>query len=224
MKITASTFGIFLATSLFLATTPSYAEGVELDALHPFRMGLLFDLGYGKLDSSQARSKLIGDSGFSPTVTLQADVFDLLSLAASAGTVFVDDNAEFEQGVVSLAGQESTAESTLNTNVLGLAAGLRTPALRLAAPDRQGLYPATWVFARYGKSWQSASRSIANCGDCDSEDIDLGDGNYLDTGALVGILGGPLPIGLLLGCGYRRYFDASAVRYTLTGTLGMSFF
>jgi hypothetical protein len=187
-------------------------------------MGLLIDLGYGKLDTTQTRAKAIGDSGFAFGASLNADVFDLVSLGASAGTVFVDDNAEFAQGVVNLAGDETTAESTLNVNLLALSAGLRTPTLRLGEVSGAGAYPGMWLFARYGKSWQGASRSIANCGDCDSEDITLGDGAFLDSGLLFGLLNDDLPLGLLAGVGYRLYFDDAAARYSITGKLGFSLF
>lgn len=208
---------------LFLIAPTATAQ-VGIQDLHPFRMGLLIDLGYGKLDTAQTRSKLIGDSGFAFGTTLNADIFDLVSLGASAGTVFVDDDAEFEQGVVNLAGEESTAKSTLNVNLLALSAGLRTPTLRLAEPNGAGAYPGTWLFARYGRSWQGASRSIDKCGDCESEDITLGDGTFLDTGVLLGLINDESPLGVLVGAGYRLYFDDAAARYVVTGKLGLSFF
>lgn len=210
-------------TACLVLTAPTASADVGFQELHPFRVGLLIDLGYGKLDTTQTRAKSIGDSGFAFGSSLNADVFDLVSLGATAGTVFVDDNAEFEQGVVNLAGDETTAESTLNVNLLALSAGLRTPTLRLAG-DSTGAYSGMWLFARYGKSWQGASRSIANCGDCDSEDITLGDGAFLDSGLLLGLLNDESPLGLLAGVGYRLYFDEAAARYSITGKLGFSLF
>jgi hypothetical protein len=112
----------------------------------------------------------------------------------------------------------------LNLNNLGLSAGLRSPALHLTEPDEYGNYPATWVFARYGTSWQSASRSIAMCGDCDSEDIDLGDGSFIDAGALIGIFYGKAPLGLVVGCNYKHYMGDSAIKYIFSGTIGMTLY
>ncbi len=212
------------STAGLLLTAPTASADVGFQELYPFRMGLLIDLGYGKLDATQTRAKSIGDSGFAFGSSLNADVFDLVSLGASAGTVFVDDNAEFEQGVVNQAGDETTAESTLNVNLLALSAGLRTPTLRLGEVSGAGSYPGIWLFARYGKSWQGASRSIANCGDCDSEDITLGDGAFLDSGLLLGLLNDESPLGLLAGVGYRLYFDDAAARYSITAKLGFSLF
>lgn len=217
-----------LVVSIFTAGSLLTANGASADVgfqeLHPFRVGLLIDLGYGKLDTTQARNKSIGDSGFAFGGSLNADVFDLVSLGASAGTVFVDDNAEFEQGVVNLAGEATTAESTLNVNLLALSAGLRTPTLRLDELSAAGSYPGMWLFARYGKSWQGASRSIANCGDCDSEDIALGDGPFLDSGLMLGLINDESPLGLLGGVGYRLYFDDAAARYSITAKVGFSLF
>ena len=217
-------FAVSSSTACLLLTAPTASADVGFQELHPFRMGLLIDLGYGKLDTPQTRSKSIGDSGFGFGSTLNADIFDLVSLGATAGTVFVEDNAEFEQGVVNQVGEESTAESTLNVNLLGLSAGLRTPTLRLGGDGGAGSFSGTWLFARYGKSWQGASRSIANCGDCDSEDITLGDGTFLDAGVLLGLLNDEVPLGLLAGAGYRLYFDDAAARYAITAKLGFSIF
>jgi hypothetical protein len=202
------------------APAPTPHTFAPLDAFHS-QLGI--DVGYGWLRDDQAETAQIGTNGVAFGISLGAELFDVVTTSGYFGTVFVADESPFSQGVVNQAGDASTAESSLNLYIFGLSAGLRTPTFVLSEPAENGAFAGGWTFLRGGMSWQSASRSVTNCIDCNVEDIDLGNGPYLEAGAALGLVN-PDGLGLFAQLYYRQYFGDAAVRRSVHLSVGFSYF
>jgi hypothetical protein len=205
------------APSAALAQTPDepvpreerpHAPGT-LAPLDPFHMGFGVSSGVGWLDGATARDQAIGQAGVNLHLVVAAEVLDLISTAFSFGTVFVSDEAAFEQEVTNEfdPGTPFAAESALNLYIFALTGGLRTPdyiVAQLAAPGHRA---ALSGYARFGPTWVSGQRSIIMCVDCHEEELALADGTLLEVGANLALMLDGLGISLLAG--YKQYFSSA---------------
>jgi hypothetical protein len=150
--------------------------------LHPARF--MFGLGTGAawLNEQSAAQHHIGSSGPTFHISGALTIYDIFSISASGGASFPSDHASFSQQVVPEqgGGDPTTAGSGLSVSRLSIAVGLRTPFLALDPTDKGWFAGA--LYADYGTAGISGSRSIANCIDCRSEDLDFPGGTFWRVG------------------------------------------
>lgn len=183
------------------------ARWLPLDTFHA---GLDIGSGAGWLGERAARTQRLGEAGPTLHLGLTADFFDLVSTSLTFGTIFVDEKAAFSEMVIDEDSDVFEADSSLNINILGISAGLRTPDLYLAGHLEKNAWIATSAFARYGHAWLSGSRGIGNCIDCAEEELTLDDGDYLDAGVDLSFKDGNA-WGMRLYGSYRHYLRAAPV-------------
>jgi hypothetical protein len=191
------------------ATGPVVSQGGSFLSLDPFHAGLLLGSGVGWFTSQTTSSQSIGSVGPTLNAGLSLELFDLITTAISAGTIFVKDKASFKQGVVDNFGNTSEASSSTNITIVGLSAGLRTPNLCLYDYGDAKRWIVTNAYARYGVAWVSGSRIIENCKDCDSRPLSLNDGQFVESGVKLGIKRANT-LGLAGVLGYRQYFAGAS--------------
>jgi len=76
-------------------------------------------------------------------------------------------------------------------------------------PPRKPPFHFMSPFTNLGHAWTSAERSIADCGDCSSQSLDLADGGFLEPGLAIGW---PLrPAGVDFRGSFRQYFGEAAM-------------
>jgi hypothetical protein len=148
---------------------------------HPVRISLALGSGAAWFRKAAAAQHHFGDSGPTFNVGVGLTIYDMLSVSSSFGAAFPGDHASFTQDVVPLGGGDSTsAESQLEVLNLSIAVGLRTPFIALGARGRG----TPWVaaFGDYGSSKIQAYRSISNCSDCRTEDLEMPNGTFWRVG------------------------------------------
>lgn len=173
------------------------------------------------MDQEQTDRESIGSRGLSFGASLEPEAFDIVTSSFYFGTVFVKDEDGFEQGVIDSSGRASVAGSSLNVNIFAASVGVRSPNLALTRLQT-GNYAVLWAFARGGYSGQWASRSIENCVDCSSEDIELGNGPLAEAGVAVGLPSANNGLGFYTQILYRKYLVDSAASDVLNFGLGFS--
>jgi len=150
--------------------------------LHPARIMLGLGTGAAWLNEQSAAQHHIDSSG--PTVHISGalTIYDIFSISASGGAAFPSDNASFSQQVVPEqgGGDPTTAGSGLEVSRVSIAVGFRTPFLALF-PTENGWFAGA-LYADYGTSGISGSRSISDCIDCRSEHLDFPGGTFWRVG------------------------------------------
>ncbi|HMA93662.1 MAG TPA: hypothetical protein VKP30_13315 [Polyangiaceae bacterium] len=191
-----------------LASAAGSQEGSFLP-LDPFHAGLSIGSGVGWFTSQTVNTQALGKVGPTFHAGVSLELYDLLSVAFSAGTIFVKDKASFNQTVVDTYGRTSDASSSANITILGLSAGLRTPDLCLHQhADGKG-WLATNAYVRYGLAWVSGDRVISNCKDCDSSPLSLDGGQFVESGIKLGSKRANA-WGIAGILGYRQYFAGAS--------------
>jgi hypothetical protein len=179
--------------------------------LHPARIMLGMGTGAAWLREESAAQNHIESSG--PIVNFSAalTIYDIFAISFAGGGAFPSDNASFSEQVVPEqgGGAPTTAGSSLSVSRLSLAVGLRTPFLALFPTEKGWIAGA--LYADYGAAGIGGSRSIANCVDCRSEDLDFPGGTFWRVGLdLAAPSSSPKPVdGDMYGYGftaaYQRY-------------------
>jgi len=150
--------------------------------LHP--TGFLLNVGAGEasLDRQTAAQHRIGDSGPTFNGALAFTIWDVVMLSTAFSLAFPSDDGSFTQVVVPEKGpgDPHAAESSLTVHSVSVAAGLRTPYLALGATNNG--WVATALFAEYGTANIGGGRSISNCVDCRSDDLEMPGGTFWRAG------------------------------------------
>jgi hypothetical protein len=141
--------------------------------LHPVRIMLGLGTGTVSLAEQSAVHNHITDSGPLLNFSAALTIYDVFSISFAGGGAFPSDNASFSEQVVPEqgGGAPTTADSSLSVSRLSIAVGLRTPFLALI-PTEHGWFAGA-LYADYGAAVIGGSRSISNCVDCRSEDLDF---------------------------------------------------
>jgi hypothetical protein len=135
-----------------------------------FRAGLEFITS--GIDPVAADSAGIGSRAYGVQLTGSLIVFRVLSLNAEGGAVGMSDEAPFTQGTT-MGDRTSGVTAGLGT----LSAGLRTPRVSLGGEGgERPLLVSAGVSA--GRTWMNVHRSISQCPDCHSEDVDVRAGSF----------------------------------------------
>jgi hypothetical protein len=149
--------------------------------LHPVRIAVGIGSGAAWLRREAAAQHHMDDTGVTFNLGVGLTIYDVFSVSSSFGAAFPGDHASFTQDVMPILGGDTTsAESDLEVYNLSIAVGVRTPFLALGSRGRGGPWAA--VFADYGSSRIGGHRSIANCSDCRTDDLDLANGGFWRVG------------------------------------------
>ena len=188
--------------------------------LRPFHLGLQVGGGAGWLTPQAAASQ--GLSEVSPMFHfgVVADVLDLVTTAFTFDGLFPSSNG-FSETVVDQNGTVSSASSTANINIAALAAGVRTPDLRIHQWSPKS-WAGVFAYVRGGHAWVSGGEGIGDCSDCNATTFQLNGGPFLDAGAHLQLHRGWF--GFTFFTGYRQFFGASSVARELQLGLGIWMF
>jgi hypothetical protein len=149
--------------------------------LHPVRIAVGIGSGAAWLRKEAAAQHHMDDTGLTLNLGVGLTIYDVFSVSSSFGAAFPGDHASFTQDVMPILGGDATsAESHLDVYNLSIAVGLRTPFLALGSRGRGGPWAA--MFADYGSSKIGGHRSIADCSDCRTDDLDLSNGSFWRVG------------------------------------------
>lgn len=203
-----------LLVPCILQATPSWASDIALEPpASPTKLRIMVQGGYHALHESTARTFRLDNDAAALSIAGVLELLEVMSFAATLGTIFVDHRPEAPAD-----GAEGDEEN-VNVLVASLAAGLRSPTLRLALKHHDSAYPAMWMSVRYGYAWHNADNTVDCHNDCDRWAADS-DGSFLE-GVLTGArLGGP--IGLVADIGYRYYLQQGLTHHAATLGLGVS--
>jgi hypothetical protein len=150
--------------------------------LRPAR--LLFSLGIGgaSLDKQAAAAGQIDDSAVTINGSLALTLYDVFMISGAFAAGGPSDHAPFTQTVVPEmgGGDPQSADSSVTVASYSIAAGLRTPFLALGAVDHGWVGGA--LFAEYGRAAISGSRSISDCVDCRSDQLNMSGGTFWHVG------------------------------------------
>ena len=193
--LTTAVAGILLS-----ASTASYAND-QIDN----KFGLYFGLGKASIESSKAQEEGIEDSATYLKLGFELQRSHWLFGAGFSG-LFYDDNNEFKQTVQDYAGSTSTEDSSASASNLFAEAGYRYPVSGNIYADLFGGYE--YIF--------SSERSIDNCSDCYSEDIEVESGLYLMPRIQYEVKNG-----LTLSLAYQHYLSGD-IGNALMFTIGFS--
>jgi len=150
--------------------------------LRPARVMFGMGSGVASLDKATAASQGFGDSGATLNGAFEVTVWDIFMASSSFSVAFPHDNDSFSQPVMPEGGGDiSTADSSLSLVSYSIALGLRTPFKALVPTQRS--WVAGSLFAEYGAAGVAGNRSISNCVDCRSDDIDVSGGAFWQAGA-----------------------------------------
>lgn len=184
-----------LAAALLVGATAASAQARPLETWGGM------DLFTSAVNPIAADSAGVGHRAYGLQLTASAVTYGILSLSAEGGMVIMSDEAAFT---------ENTTRGEMTSGVTALigtiSAGLRTPSLALEGPS-----PATLsAGVNAGHTFLSVARSISNCSDCHSEDLNIGAGSFWEPMVTLG-----LPR-YSLYARYRTYMGGSDFRDALT--------
>lgn len=145
--------------------------------LHPARIALGLGTGAAWLDKQVAARHQLADSGITFNGMLGLTVFDVFMVSGAFAVAFPSDMAPFSEVVVpEMGGDARTADSSVAVTSYSFAAELRTPFLALGATDSGWVGGA--VFAEYGTAQIHGTRTISNCSDCRTDELDMPGGAF----------------------------------------------
>lgn len=131
------------------------------------------DLFTSALDAQTADGEGVGTRGWGMQVNFGLTALQVLTARVDLGLVALRDERRFTQ------------ETNLGDQTSGVAGGMATVAAGLRTPP-VSFGPETPVRvaagAGVGHSWIDANRTIANCIDCDGENVSVDGGNFWEAG------------------------------------------
>src|SRR5689334_3517867 len=71
----------------------------KFSPLDPFHAGFGFGSGVGRVTDETARANLVGKTGPTFHLDVGADIYDLVTLEGTLGTIFLKDNGAYQQTV-----------------------------------------------------------------------------------------------------------------------------
>lgn len=155
-----------LALGAFSATALAQGEMVESGSEYRGSWGVSGEML--SIDSEVAALNGIDDSGYGLGVSYSGEK-GLFNFTTGLSFFFIDDNARFRQDVEnSLTGKESTEKSSIDAGSIYIDAGIQYP---VSDSFRLGL--------NGGYRYFDIDRSISNCRDCYSQNIDVESDTYI---------------------------------------------
>jgi hypothetical protein len=154
----------------------------------------------------------VGSRGWGLGLNAAATAGGILMGGVDVGFAGVGDDSSFTNSTTG-----GTKESSTSTYFASAYAGLKTPIFALnAARTRRAVLGATVGYS----SW-SGGRSIANCVNCDEEDVQIRGGTYVEPFVIIGGSNPNVLAGLRLG--YRAYVspDATVKNVIFVGIAGV---
>lgn len=156
-------------TSLTCLTLLLATSGAAAQSRSPFETTIGFDLITSVIETAAADSAGVGSRAWGFQIPASVTAFRVLALNADGGLLFLSDEQAFTQ-------ETNVGERTsgVSAGTLALSAGLRTPLLSLGG--EQQLFVSAGANA--GRNFVNVSRSIAQCVDCHTEDVEVRAGNF----------------------------------------------
>lgn len=150
--------------------------------LRPARFLIGLGSGLARISKESSAQHHIGDQSATFNGTLGFTIYDMFMASAAFSLAFPSDRASFSEEVVPAVGggDPHSADSRLSVVSYSMAVGVRTPFWALG-PTNRG-WVAAALFAEYGTAGMHGGRSIPNCGDCRSDDLDLSGGTFWQAG------------------------------------------
>jgi hypothetical protein len=150
--------------------------------LRPARLLLGLGSGMAWLSKQSAAEHQIDDAGITVNGTLGLTIYDVFMVSGAFAAAFPSDQGSFSEDVVPQmgGGDPRSASSSLAVASYSIAVGLRTPFWALG-PTENG-WVAGAVFAEYGSSGIHGTRSISNCVDCRTDELDMPGGTFWHVG------------------------------------------
>jgi hypothetical protein len=180
-------------------------------SLDPMYLSLGIYSGVAWLHSAPANENSLGKVGGTIYLSAGFGFFDLLAGNASFGALFPADRQPFQQEVVPQfqPGAPMNASSSVTVTNYSLAIGPRTPSFCFS-PFSNGVDNcwAGHAFVYYGYAWVGGSRSIEKCSNCNSYDLNLANGSFLEPGLSFG-MPSRQSVGIELTTSVRTYFGAA---------------
>ena len=198
---------------------PSTLHPMQFMPLDPFSMFFGLHGGLTWLDPAATAQHRVNDFGGSFYGYTGFILYDLVTVTATFGASFPSDQGSFQEQVVPLFAPRSpvqNAESSLQIIDYSVAIGPRTPNLCLSpfeTPSGTNCI-ALAVFANLGTSSIKGQRFIHDCSGCRSEDLELGNGSFLELGADFG-MPSRKKFGIGLTSSVRHYFRPAGVHEEL---------
>lgn len=189
----------------------SEGDGTGFMSLDPMYLSFGIYTGVAWLHSAAANENSLGKAGATIYLSLGFGFFDLLAGNASFGALFPADRQPFQQEVVPQfePGAPMNASSSVAVTNYSVAIGPRTPSYCFSRlPTGVDNCWAGHAFVYYGHAWVAGSRSIENCVDCNSYDLALSSGSFLEPGLSLGIPSRQ-GFGIELTTSVRTYFGAA---------------
>lgn len=150
--------------------------------LRPARFLIGIGTGLARISDETAMRHHLGDQGLTLHGTIGFTIYDVFMMSASAAAAFPSDSASFSETVVPVTGggDPESADSSLSVVSYSVAVGLRTPFWALHATDTG--WVAAALFTAYGTAGFHGGRSIANCVDCRSDELEIPGGTFWQAG------------------------------------------
>ena len=165
-----------------------------------------FDLLTSGIETAAADSAGIGSRAWGFQIPASVTAFRVLSLNADGGVLFLSDEQAFTQNT-----NVGERTSGVTAGTLAISAGLRTPPISLGG--EKPLFVSGGVNA--GRNFVNVHRSIAQCADCHSEDVDVRAGNFWE-GVLQVVPGrGTVSARFRMYSGDSNFRDALMVGYSV---------
>jgi hypothetical protein len=128
-----------------------------------------FDLITSGIEAAAADSAGIGSRAWGFQIPVSVTAFRVLSLNADGGILFLSDEQAFTQNT-----NVGERTSGVSAGTLAISAGLHTPPISLGG--EKPLFVTGGVNA--GHNFVNVNRSIAQCRDCHTEDVEVRAGNF----------------------------------------------
>lgn len=187
--------------------------------LEPARFVLGLSAGVAALREESAAKNRIGSSGATLNGSLGLVIYDVFAISTAAGFILTPDDGSFSEKVVpEQGGDVTTADSSLTVGRYSFAVGLRTPFWALSSTDKSWF--AVALYADYGWAGISGSRSISDCIDCRSDDLDFPGGSFWRVGFDLGAPSRPDGAGYAFTAAYQSYRAGAGLTHEVQ--LGLS--
>ncbi|MEM9102302.1 MAG: hypothetical protein AAGB12_08255 [Pseudomonadota bacterium] len=162
---------LFFSVSSVMANTVELTPAIDKDSDNvtvETTHTLYFSLGQAYLDSEKSTAEGVEDSALSIRIAWEGSRDSWVFGAGLSGLIY-SDNRDFNQSVVDQFGNYSSASSDAQSVSLFGEVGYRYTLSQQATVEFLGGYEAV----------MSSSRSISNCSNCLSEDIELDSGMFI---------------------------------------------
>jgi hypothetical protein len=161
----------------------------------------------GRIQDVAADREGTGTRAWGGQVTGGLTLYRIVNLGAEFGIVDMADEAPFSQPT-----DHGDMSSSVSAFLGTFTAGLRSP--RLALGETQPVTASAGL--NVGHTWLSTRRMITNCSDCDSEDVDIHAGSFVEPAVQLNRGRGGLTARYRIYSGDSNWENALMIGYSWT--------